>query len=55
LKRELERLSVEKRLLNTKEGLEHIAMRGRNTVELVVGQGVSARIGIPVTHPGYEA
>ncbi len=55
LRKELKRLSIERRLFNTKEILDHMTAVGQSALELVVVQDVSARLGNPVTPPGYEA
>ncbi|KAH8624368.1 hypothetical protein IG631_21107 [Alternaria alternata] len=55
LKGELKRLSVERKLFNTKEILDHMANVGRGVLKPVVVEDVSARLGNPVTPPGYEA
>ena len=55
LKGELKRLSVERKLFNTKEILDHMANVGRGALKPVVVEDVSARLGNPVTPPGYEA
>ncbi|KAG9185751.1 hypothetical protein G6011_07082 [Alternaria panax] len=55
LRSELKRLAVERKLFNTKEILDHMANVGRNALKLVVVEDVGARLGNPVTPPGYEA
>jgi hypothetical protein len=52
---ELKRLSVQRKLFNTKEILDHVAAVGRDALKPVVVQDASARLGNPVTPPGYEA
>ena len=55
LKTALRALSISRKTFNTKEIMEHMLRVGKTALKPVVVQDASARLGNPVTPPGYEA